>query len=381
MVGTAHVYQIYIAATPEEVWRGITDSEWTKRYFHGTSFKTLLETGSSLPGPEVESAVSATPEGDWHRRQGVEANNSVYELLDRDRTPDEDEDMLRRAYAAGYHWQRATGATSENEARASYVIARALVATGQAARGLVSARPRAALWTPRHPPRGEGVTWSPIDEPGMAGRAASTHPEERAVTSENPLRESSASSTPDDWDREFLLLLRLRGIDGVRIGEALAEVEAHCARSGHTPREAFGDPVGYASSLRVLSPRTTPWTKTVILPVLVLVVGVNLALGALLKWTDGVAITLGLIASLVVFVVFVAMLITWLSTVLRSRAAYVAWFGAGFALMVVPPLFFRHPLITVHPLIALSLGLLFVGLGLLAVRQIPPDPIVDPLKP
>jgi len=28
------------------------------------ALKTLLETGSSLPGPEVESAVSATPEGD-----------------------------------------------------------------------------------------------------------------------------------------------------------------------------------------------------------------------------------------------------------------------------------------------------------------------------
>jgi len=165
MVGTAHVYQIYIAASPEEVWQAITDSECTRRYFYGTSFveppvvgagyrtttadgrdavegmieemtppvpgqpgrfvqtwhvlydaalaaeppgrvewtvegvgdgltrvrlvhgdlayspltwahvkdgwvwvidalKTLLETGSSLPGPEVESAVSATPEGD-----------------------------------------------------------------------------------------------------------------------------------------------------------------------------------------------------------------------------------------------------------------------------------------------------------------------------
>jgi hypothetical protein len=201
------------------------------------------------------------------------------------------------------------------------------------------------------------------------------------VTSEDPLRESSVSSTPDDWNREFILLLRLRGIDGLRIDHALAEVEAHCARSGHTPREAFGDPVGYASSLRVLSPRTTPWTKTVILPVLGLVVAVNLALGALLKWTDGVAITLGLIASMVVLVVFVAMLVTWLTTVLRSRAAYVAWFGAGFALMVAPPLIFRQELITVHPLIALSLGLLFVGLGLVAVRQIPSDPIGNPLKP
>jgi len=210
---------------------------------------------------------------------------------------------------------------------------------------------------------------------GMAGRAACPHPKERAVTSENPQRESSATSTPDDWEREFVLLLRLRGIDGVRIDEALAEVQARCAQSGYTPREAFGDPVGYASSLRVLSFRTAPWSKTVILPVLGLVVGVNLALAALLKWTDGVAITLGLIASVVVFVVFVAMLVTWLSTVLRSRAAYVAWFGAGFALMVVPPLLFRQQLVTVHPLIALAVGLLFLAVGLLAARRIPSHPI------
>ena len=205
----------------------------------------------------------------------------------------------------------------------------------------------------------------------MAGRAARNHPEERAVTSENPHRESSATPMPDDWDREFELVLRLRGIDGVRVDEALAEVQAHCAMAGYTPREAFGDPVGYASSLRVLSLRTAPWSKTVILPVLGLVVGVNLALAALLKWTDGVAITLGLIAYLVVFVAFVAMLIAWLTTVLRSRTAYMAWFGVGFALMVLPPLLFRQQLIPVHPLVALSLGLMFLGLGLLAVRQIP----------
>jgi uncharacterized protein YndB with AHSA1/START domain len=33
-----HVYQIYIAATPEEVWSAITESEWTRRYFHTTEF-------------------------------------------------------------------------------------------------------------------------------------------------------------------------------------------------------------------------------------------------------------------------------------------------------------------------------------------------------
>jgi hypothetical protein len=103
------------------------------------ALKTLLETGRPLANPDAEPAVSATPEGDWHRRQGVEANNAVHGLLERERTPEEDEDLLRHAYAAAYHWQRATGAEPENEARASYMIARALVATGQAERGLVSA--------------------------------------------------------------------------------------------------------------------------------------------------------------------------------------------------------------------------------------------------
>ncbi|HEX6757527.1 MAG TPA: SRPBCC domain-containing protein [Propionibacteriaceae bacterium] len=35
---TAHVYQIYIGATPEQVWSAITESEWTMRYFHATEF-------------------------------------------------------------------------------------------------------------------------------------------------------------------------------------------------------------------------------------------------------------------------------------------------------------------------------------------------------
>jgi hypothetical protein len=103
------------------------------------ALKTLLETGRPLANPEVEPAVAPTPEGDWHRRQGVEANNAAVGLLERERTPDEDEDLLRHAYAAAYHWQRATGAGPENEARGSYMIARALVATGQPERGLVSA--------------------------------------------------------------------------------------------------------------------------------------------------------------------------------------------------------------------------------------------------
>jgi hypothetical protein len=64
----------------------------------------------------------------------------VWDLLAAaDRSPAQDEELLRRAYAAAYHWERATGARPENEVRASYLISRALVATGQPERGLVSA--------------------------------------------------------------------------------------------------------------------------------------------------------------------------------------------------------------------------------------------------
>jgi len=246
MAVTAHVYQIYINADADRVWQAITDSEWTRQYFHGTAFvappeagqpyrtvgsngegavdgvieemtppgdgpgrfvqtwhvlydaamaeeppsrvewtveqvgpaltrvrllhgdlafspltwanvkdgwvwildgmKTLLETGRPLPAAEVETPVSEAPTGDWHRRQGIEANNSVWDLLAKnDRTPDEDEDLLRRAYTSAYHWQRATGTGPANEIRASYMIARALLATRQPERALVTAQHGIAL--------------------------------------------------------------------------------------------------------------------------------------------------------------------------------------------------------------------------------------------
>ena len=69
------------------------------------SMKTLLETGESLPGAEradddrrraTESVEGA--EAEEHRRQGITANNSTWELARRPRTgPDEVDDVLGRA--------------------------------------------------------------------------------------------------------------------------------------------------------------------------------------------------------------------------------------------------------------------------------------------
>ncbi len=236
MAVTAHLYQIFVRATPEQVWQAITDPAFTTRYFHGTAFtstlepgspvryvmaaadgggdavdgtievadapnrlvmtwrslyradmaaeppsrvewiveaagdgltrvrvahgdlakspatwagvkdgwvwildcmKSVLETGQPLPDWTADAAATGASAqdvaGEWHRAQGIEANNSTWEMIEAERTPANDEEMLRRAYAAAYHWQRAARRTPANEARALFLLARAHWKAGDAA--------------------------------------------------------------------------------------------------------------------------------------------------------------------------------------------------------------------------------------------------------
>jgi uncharacterized protein YndB with AHSA1/START domain len=228
-----HQYEVYIRATPEEVFAAITDPELTKQYFHGTSYdrppaqgeayststsdgrpavdgtievldpphrlvqtwhtlydvemaaepvsrvdwiveaaapgltrlrvvhsdlaqspqtwasvrhgwvwvldglKTLLETGTPLPSA---TDVPDRPEdvaGDWHRMEAIDANNSVWELIEKDdRSAADDEEMLQRAYAARYHWARATGRGPVNVARGAWLLAKVHRELGDAAASL-----------------------------------------------------------------------------------------------------------------------------------------------------------------------------------------------------------------------------------------------------
>lgn len=238
MAITAHVYQTFIRATPEQVWQAITDPAWTQRYFHGTApqapfaagqpyrttvvaaglpavegvieemdpprrfvqtwrvlydeamseeppsrvtweidpvgdgltrvrlvhgdlaqspktwasvkdgwawildaMKTLIETGESLPSLDpTRLPASADPVETWHRAQAVEANNSIWDLLEAaSRRADDDEELVRRAYAAAYHWDRAAGRGPVNAARAAYMIAKVQLAVGQAELALAAA--------------------------------------------------------------------------------------------------------------------------------------------------------------------------------------------------------------------------------------------------
>lgn len=46
MTAARHVFEAYIRATPEEIWRALTDPELTRRYFHGTAVDSAFEPGS-----------------------------------------------------------------------------------------------------------------------------------------------------------------------------------------------------------------------------------------------------------------------------------------------------------------------------------------------
>ena len=103
--------------------------------------KTLLETGAPL-GTIVDpkdTAAEGDPEGEWHRFQGIEANNSTWDWLGKpfdELTADDVEQMTMSAYAAAYHWSRAARRGPENDARAAWLISRVWVMQGNGALAL-----------------------------------------------------------------------------------------------------------------------------------------------------------------------------------------------------------------------------------------------------
>ncbi|HEU4841836.1 MAG TPA: SRPBCC family protein [Ilumatobacteraceae bacterium] len=103
------------------------------------SLKSLLETGAALEGtaPGDDTVDRREDEGDdaegaLHRQQAIDANNATWELLDvAERTPDEVDDLLARAYTAAFHWRRAARRGPENAVRASWLISHVHAVLGQ----------------------------------------------------------------------------------------------------------------------------------------------------------------------------------------------------------------------------------------------------------
>ena len=53
-----HVYEVYIAASPEQVWRALTESEFTKQYYYGNTVESDWQPGSPMVYRNPDGTVS-----------------------------------------------------------------------------------------------------------------------------------------------------------------------------------------------------------------------------------------------------------------------------------------------------------------------------------
>ena len=190
----------------------------------------------------------------------------------------------------------------------------------------------------------------------------------------------------DEWSQAFLLELRLRGVDGRRIGSALAEVEAHCAESGESARSAFGDPEAYAADLAPAPAAASPdLARTAATSVLGLA-GMLLTLAAVGAWSAGteVELTTGFLAVSALAVLGIVLVVRLAEPLLRAVVEHwwVAVLGGG-----VPIAIFVAVLVTWRETVVSApvLPSLVAGLALLAVHTVLTlrgpdlaDPVVGP---
>jgi hypothetical protein len=67
-----------------------------------------------------------------HRALGVELYNDAWRLLERERTPEEDDELLHQAHASAYHWLRAPECEPKNRARSEWLCSRVYAVLGRA---------------------------------------------------------------------------------------------------------------------------------------------------------------------------------------------------------------------------------------------------------
>jgi hypothetical protein len=190
-------------------------------------------------------------------------------------------------------------------------------------------------------------------------------------------REWTDPAVSGGWERDFALTLRLRGFTGMQISGALAQVESRCSASKMTAREVFGDPVAHASYLRVgPETRVRRSPASLALPVLGLAAGCNLAFEAVLHWSDGVVISAGTVASIVLFIAVVVVLSRFLGWAMTSALNVTSCVAGGLLLTMLMQWALPVALASVHAFLALALGLLLVALSLV-MRGGPVEAIPD----
>jgi hypothetical protein len=66
------------------------------------------------------------------RQLGVDLYNDTWRLLEKERTPEEDDELLHQAHASAYHWLKAPECEPKNRARSEWLCSRVYSALGRA---------------------------------------------------------------------------------------------------------------------------------------------------------------------------------------------------------------------------------------------------------
>jgi hypothetical protein len=66
-----------------------------------------------------------------HRQLGVDLYNGVWRLLEQERTPEQDLELVHQAHASAYHWLKAPECEPKNRARSEWLCSRVYAVLGR----------------------------------------------------------------------------------------------------------------------------------------------------------------------------------------------------------------------------------------------------------
>lgn len=181
------------------------------------------------------------------------------------------------------------------------------------------------------------------------------------------------------WAEEFILELRLLEVSGREIGAALSEVDSHCAESGESAAEAFGQAKEYARSLEL--PADPAQRKaalvTWVLPTLVELLGLFLLVWSVPSVVSGepLRLAVGEVGTFAVLTGVILLAIWKIDPLLRVVVARPLWFvlaaGVTGAAIVLPAIALRQPLPELPAVAALVAAVVLLAGGTLwEVRRV-----------
>lgn len=189
------------------------------------------------------------------------------------------------------------------------------------------------------------------------------------------------------WRDDFVVAMRLQDASGQQIGDALATVDAHCAESGETAEEAFGDATAYAASLAPEHAGTSALGASFAVGIFMGLLGMLVVPRAVADWLTGTdfAVTIGDVVALAVILALASavmalprLVLPWLVKVRFS----VVWL-VGSALMtvlVLAMLFLRDVVAEIDWRVALVVGVALLVANVTSTwRDLSAsDPVSDP---